>query len=410
MPGPLLMVNPRRRRRTRTRRVRPLRRRVKRSPVKRKRRVTNKTKRRKPIKRKVTRKKPVRKKTTKRKVAKKRVVKKKTTRKKPVKRKVTRKKTTTRKKNVTKRRKPVARKRRRVKRKVSRKKNISRKRSMAAKKGWRKRRRKRTANPKRKRRTYKPRRRVKRRRRRNTWYKQPIRHKRASKKGWSRRRRKVRGYAKPRYYRKKAYTRWRNPKVLQDFVLPAALISAGVVASGYVLGKLPQVKGKLVVGGIDLGAMALPVALGTGLVMFAPKIKALSKHMKYIHFLGLGMAVAGVSIAVNLGLQKIGLVSPPAAVAGYVYQPMSGYVFANKGMSGYVPSKQLGQIEQVPPKTLGAAVEYYGAAAPSAMVPTQRGLGYQSMAVKPYGLGLPQSNRRYNDFTFTGVYDKGTYE
>jgi len=301
-----------------------------------------------------------------------------------------------------------------------RRKGTKAKRSAAAKKGWRK--RKRSYNPVRRRR----------RRRRNTWFKQPIRHRRASTKGWFKRKRG--GKRKTRsgstyYYRttrgqrhkqprksRGAYRMWRNPKHfirtrnpngIKDIALPVALAIGGLVGASLLMSKLPAtIKAKIpTVAGVNLGIFVPAVA---GITIMSILTKKMPKHSKLLYGLGFGMVLAtGLGVYNTLIAPKIGL--PAAgAMAGYVTTPMSGYV---RSMSGYVRAGgQLGQMEEHIPRTLGAAVEYRGNTPPAIVPPTKRALAYQPEAVKPYGLGVPTEERRYNEFSWRGVYRNSVYE
>lgn len=394
------------------------------------------------------------------------------------------------KKTTTKKRKPV------------RRKNMakSRKRSLAAKKAWRTRRRRNSAqyNPKRRRRRrrnvsqYNPRRRkrktTRRRRRRNPYVKAgrgggevwidgrtreyrtlyrkkrrktvakrrkkrtykrkgkrrsyprkrrvygKKRRSRAMKAAWRRRRkgyrrkgrkkifyRTRRGRRVKRAYKSKRtgrYSIWRNPDMLKDIALPLGLASLGFIGSALLMTAAPVQSqiAKLSPGTQKIARIGVPIAAALAIMTFGPKVKALAKYSKHMYFLAFGLAMAG-GVA---GLKEVlsgTAIGTKLGLSGYVSTPMRGYV--RRPLMGYVRQRGLGQLEERAPRSLGSAmkrggsaVQYRGAMVP-AHVPSQtmtRAVGYLPGSSKPYGLGLPQDTRRYNEFGFTGVYDKATYE
>jgi hypothetical protein len=287
-------------------------------------------------------------------------------------------------------------------------------------------RKKRTYKRKSKRRTYKRkgRRRVYGKKRRSLAMKRAWRKRR---KGYRRKGRKKifyrtkRGTRVRRPYKSKRtgrYSIWRNPDMLKDIALPLGLASLGFIGSALLMTASPvqsQIS-KLSPGAQKAAKIGVPIAAALGIMMFAPKVKALAKYSKHMYFLAFGLAMAGGVAGLREVLSGTGI-GAKLGLSGYVSTPMSGYV--RRPLMGYVRQRGLGQLEERAPRTLGSAmkrggsvVNYRGNQVP-AHVPSQtmnRVKGYLPGASKPYGLGLPQDTRRYNEFGFTGVYDKATYE
>ena len=176
-----------------------------------------------------------------------------------------------------------------------------------------------------------------------------------------------------------------------DILLPVATGIAGLVLAGLLMKKLPaSITSKMpTVAGVNLGVL-IPGAAGVLAMKFLTK--KLPKHSKIIYGLGFGLIMAsGIALYNSLIAPKIG--GYQAGLAGYVTSPISGYVPARGAMAGYVRS--MGQLEQRVPRMLS---------------PGRQALSYAPLSVKPFGLGLPAEERRYNDWTFSGVYNKSVYE
>jgi len=216
---------------------------------------------------------------------------------------------------------------------------------------------------------------VRRRRRRNSWPLQPRRHKKASRKGWGRRRRGVRGYRKPRTYRRKGVARfalWRNQG--KAFWMSAGLAAVGGVLATILVAQAVKKMPAGVPAGIAKYAPAIvPVGLAFLLLKFAaPKVSASNKNL--VHGLSLGLAIAGILAGASLIL--------PADLKAKI--GMSGYV---RSMRGYTNVPMMASY------------------APNGL----SGLG-NGRTVKPYGLGLPLETRQYNDFQWQGVLSKSVFE
>lgn len=287
-------------------------------------------------------------------------------------------------------------------------------------------RKKRKVTRRKKRRTY---------RRKPKWPKNaPRKHSRAAKKGWRKRRvgvvkrgrkkvyyrtSKGKRYKKPYKSRRTGrYAMYRNPDMVKDIALPLALASVGFVGSALIMtaGPVANVLAKQSPAVQKFAKIGVPIAAALGIMMFAPKVKALAKYSKHLYFLAFGLALAGGVAGVREALAGTGI-GAKLGLSGYVVQPMSGYV--RRPLMGYVRQRGLGQIEERVPRTLGSAmtpyggpIEYRGSKVP-AHLPGQkmrRALGFQPKSSKPYGLGLPKEKRRYNEFGWMGVYENGTYE
>lgn len=251
----------------------------------------------------------------------------------------------------------------------------------------------------------------------NPWFESPHpgkRHRAAAKKGWKYRRRGVRyykgkriplvskwtgyRYRKPRGYSAKRhhFPIWRNPMMLGEsgIIAPLALAALGFIGSAAIMANLPDsIKDKMLVGEnkFNVGAVAIPLAVGLGLMFLAPKVPALQPYTKHLFFAAVGFGVAGVVSGIGQAVKgtefgkKIGF-------SGYVKRPLlSGYV-RRPMLSGYTVARSLGQVDtqlSVP------AFETAGAPAP---------------AIKPFGVGMPTETRRYNEFDFGGVYGRSVYE
>jgi hypothetical protein len=311
-------------------------------------------------------------------------------------------------------------------------------RSRAAKKAARTRKRRKPVARKRKKRTYRRKKKAGGRRRKRTYrrrkrkYPSRKRSRRsrsaAAKFGWRRRRhdksyrtRKGRKYKRTRGRRRKPgrkrgrgafyYPRYRNPK-LKDLAVPLLLGAVGFIGASIVINKMPAtVTSKLPAG---TASVILPLAAGLATMLFVAK-KVPAKWKTHVLGIGSGMALAGVVAALHQYVIPKLPAGAKAAIgmSGYVRRPvgMGGYTVA-PFMSGYVPARaggSLGQMEEHTPKTLGAPVVVRGGQKLLAP-PFKSALGYQSQAQKPYGLGLPVEERRYNRFTWFGVYDQGAYE
>lgn len=268
-----------------------------------------------------------------------------------------------------KRRNPI--KRRRFGRK-------SAKRVAAGKKAARTRKRRKNArksNPVKRRRV------VRRRRRRNSWPQQPIRHKRASRKGWGRRRRGVRGYRKPRTYRRKGkslFGLWRNQG--KEFWMSAGLAAVGGVLATILVAQIAKKMPATVPAGVAKYASAIvPIGFAFLLLKFAaPKVSASNKNL--VHGLSLGLAIAGILAGISTVLPadlkaKIGMGGYVRSMRGYTNVPMMAS-YAPNGLSG------MGRM----------------------------GNNNGGRSVKPYGLGLPLETRQYNDFNWQGVLSKSVFE
>lgn len=292
-----------------------------------------------------------------------------------------------------------------------------------------------TVAKRRKKRTYKRKgkRRVYRRKGRRRAYGKK-RRSRAMKAAWRRRRkgyrrkgrkkifyRTRRGRRVKRAYKSKRtgrYSIWRNPDMLKDIALPLGLASLGFIGSALLMTAAPVQSqiAKLSPGTQKIARIGVPIAAAVAIMTFGPKVKALAKYSKHMYFLAFGLAMAG-GVA---GLKEVlsgTAIGTKLGLSGYVSTPMRGYV--RRPLMGYVRQRGLGQLEERAPRSLGSAmkrggsaVQYRGAMVP-AHVPSQtmtRAVGYLPGSSKPYGLGLPQDTRRYNEFGFSGVYDTATYE
>jgi len=285
------------------------------------------------------------------------------------------------------------------------------------------------------------------RRRGRGWWNTAPRHRKASKKGWGRRYKGKRGRrfyvtSKGRKYRRPTgkrgkrgvFKNWnpryairtRNPMPIWDVAMPVLLGIGGFLGAAFLVGKI----GPMLPAGIQKWApAAIPVALGLAAMFLAPKY--LPKFSKVAYGLGFGLLMAGGISLMNQVLPEniksmIGLAPSTAAGAaagnsGFVYRPGAGvgaYTLA-PSMSGYVsrPGAGIGSgynlsapLESRYRRTLGAnTMVAPGQRAPGG-VPTQITTGYETVGMKPYGLGLPMESRRYNNYNWIGVYDKGVYE
>lgn len=249
----------------------------------------------------------------------------------------------------------------------------------------------------------------------NPWFESPHpgrRHRAAGKKGWKYRRRGIRWYKGKRiplrskwtgkiYRRPKGYSKkrhhfpiWKNPMMLGEtgIIAPLALAALGFIGSSAIITNLPSsIKDKMVVGGYNLAPVAIPLAVGLGLMFLAPKVKFLQPYTKHLFFAAIGFGVAGAVAGIGQAVKgtefgkKIG-------VSGYVKRPLlSGYV-KRPALSGYTVSRTMGQVNT------------------QLSVPTFESAGAPLPAIKPYGVGLPTESRRYNEFDFGGVYGRSIYE
>jgi hypothetical protein len=312
-------------------------------------------------------------------------------------------------------------------------------RSRAAKKAARTRKRRGTvARKRKKKRTYRRKKTGGRRRKKRTYRrrkkKYPSRKRKhrsrsaAARMGWRRRRhdksyrtKKGRKYKRPAGRRRKPgrkrgrgayyYPRYRNAK-LKDLAVPLLLSAVGFIGASIIINKMPAtITSKLPAG---TATVILPLAAGLATALFVAK-KAPAKYKSHLIGVGMGMALAGVVAALHqYVIPKLPAGAKAAmGLSGYVRRPvgMGGYTVA-PFMSGYVPAKaggSLGQMEESVPRTLGASVSVRGGQK-LLPPPFKPALGYQAQAQKPYGLGLPVEERRYNRFTWFGVYDLGVYE
>jgi len=282
------------------------------------------------------------------------------------------------------------------------------------------------------------------------WHDDAGGHKKASRHGWTRRSKGKRGrkfyvtskgrkYHRPKgkskgrrgvfkMWNPKGGIRTRNPNGMMDVAMPVLLGIAGFLGAAVLVTTL----GKYVPDSMKKWApAAIPVALGLAAMFLAPKY--LPKYSKISYGLGFGLLMAGgislmsqvlpENVKAMIGLSSAVVVTPPpgAGTAGYVYRPGAGvgsYTLA-PSMSGYVsrPGAGIGSgynlsapLESRYRRTLGAnTVVAPGQFAPGG-VPTQISTGYETVGMKPYGLGLPMESRRYNNYSWIGVYDKGVYE
>jgi hypothetical protein len=283
------------------------------------------------------------------------------------------------------------------------------------------------------------------RRRGRGWWNTKPRHRKASKKGWGRRWKGKRGR---RFYRtskgrkyhlptgkkgKRGVFKMYNPDFggLMTSIGPVLLGIAGFLGAALLVSKIaPMLPPSMQ----QWAPAAVPVAIALGAMYFAPKY--LPKYKNIVMGLGVGLLMAGgISLMAKMLPDNIksmiGLSTPVAAIpattpaagttAGYVYRPGGGvgaYTLA-PSMSGYVrrPGAGIGSgynlsapLENRYRRTLGAnTMVPPGQFAPGG-VPTQVTTGYETVGMKPYGLGLPQESRRYNNYSWIGVYDKGVYE
>jgi hypothetical protein len=247
------------------------------------------------------------------------------------------------------------------------------------------------------------------------WWDNHIGHVDASKRGWSFRRKGVRyvkgkriplkskctgkPYRKPSGFsvKRHQFPIWRNPMLFGEggIIAPLALATLGFVGSAAIMANLPDsVKEKMIVGEekkFNVGAVAVPLAVGLGLMFLAPKVKPLQPYSKHIFFAALGFGIAGAVSGITQAVsgtefgKKIG-------VSGYVRRPlMSGYV-RRPLLNGYTVARSMGQVNI------------------QNSVPMLESAGAPSPAIKPYGVGLPTESRRYNEFDFGGVYGRSVYE
>lgn len=207
------------------------------------------------------------------------------------------------------------------------------------------------------------------------------------------------------------FTFWRNPGLnmaaIKEVVLPVGLALGGIIVANLLMKKVQEQSfySKIpVVAGMSLGAL-IPAVIGiAGIAMLAKKMPAQAGLLKGLGF-GLIMA-SGATVWNQLIAPKLSATNPPkVAFGGYVTESMEGYV--RSPLAGYVRS--LGQLDESFARSLGEPVEFRGELAPLG-VPSERALDYETATVKPYGLGIPAEERRYNDFAWRGVYGKGVYE
>jgi hypothetical protein len=200
---------------------------------------------------------------------------------------------------------------------------------------------------------------------------------------------------------------WRNP--MKEMILPLAVGALGFLGATILLKKTPStLTSKMNVAGFDLAPIAIPLVAAFGLMFLSKKVGFLAKNQKVVAGLAFGLGLAGAVAGVGAILNKTGI-GPKLGLSGYTVHPMAGYV--RRPFSGYVTRAGMGQLEDRRIRTLGDAVKYQGAMPPhGAMVPMERAVAYSPAAVKPYGLGLPIEERRYNEFDFGGVYSNANYE
>jgi len=214
--------------------------------------------------------------------------------------------------------------------------------------------------------------------------------------------------------RRGSFVAWRNPGA-QGF-----LKMAGIVAGGYFLSRILYkfTAGSAAAQGMlakspaiaNLAPVVVPMGLGFLMATWGAK-KAPAKWKGLVGNLGIGVAIAGMIGAIDRYIiPRIGAeTTAKLGLSGYTTSPFSGYVPA--GMSGY--TRSMGQMEERYPgdvASLGASVEYRGTRPAGLLGPARKGLDYSASAVKPYGLGVPRESRRYNNYTFGGVYDTSVYE
>lgn len=178
-------------------------------------------------------------------------------------------------------------------------------------------------------------------------------------------------------------------------VAPLALATLGFFGSSFIINSLPDsIKEKMKVGNekkFDVGSVAIPMAIGLGLMFLAPKVKALQPYSKHIFFAAVGFGLAGAVSGINQSLSGTEF-GKKFGVSGYVKRPvLSGYV-KRPMLNGYTVARSLGQVNT------------------QMTVPTFESAGAQAPAIKPYGIGLPTESRRYNEFDFGGVYGRSAYE
>ena len=202
--------------------------------------------------------------------------------------------------------------------------------------------------------------------------------------------------------------------------MPVALGVGGFILSALIMSNVPaSIKDKLVVGedssgagGINLGVLIPGVA---GFLLAKYGSKNMPAQSKMFYGLGFGLMLAsgiGIYNVIAAKTAKDGKqLLPSVALSGYSLYPMTGYVPSS--MTGYVLG---GDIEEYAPRSMGedpsfSKVEVRGELeSGSVPMPTERALAYQPMSVKPYGLGLPREERRYNEYSWSGVYDRSVYE
>ncbi len=224
-------------------------------------------------------------------------------------------------------------------------------------------------------------------------------------------------YKRPRKARRGknvgTFRAWRNPGAT------GFLKMAGVLAGGYFLSRIlykftaGSAQGSQMLAKSPAIANIAPVAIpmGLGFLMSTWGVKKVpAKHKGLVGNLGMGVAIAGMIVAIDkFVIPKIGPTATKLGLSGYTTSPFSGYV--PSGMSGY--TRSMGQMEDRTAggiASLGAAVEYRGTRPAGLLGPARQGLDYAPGSVKPYGLGVPRESRRYNNYTFGGVYNQSVYE
>ena len=205
---------------------------------------------------------------------------------------------------------------------------------------------------------------------------------------------------------------WRNPGLnmaaLKEVALPVGLALAGILAAAFLVKKINTQTWSAqipTVAGFKLTGL-IPAVVGiAGIALLAKKMPAQAGMIKGLGF-GL-MLASGAMVWNQLIAPKISKTPGDISVSfgGYVTESMEGYV--RSPLAGYVRS--LGQLDEGFQHSLGESVQYRGELAPLG-VPSDRALDYETATVKPYGLGLPAEERRYNDFAWRGVYARGVYE
>lgn len=246
-------------------------------------------------------------------------------------------------------------------------------------------------------------RRVRRTRRKNSWYKQPIRHKRASRKGWRRRRSGKKGYKKARRLRgsvkKSGFPLNRNNTKLwlTTIGIGAAGLLAAKMISHYADKALSKSgKNPLAVAAGNLTPIVVPVAASFLMLRYGSK---LIKNPSLVKSLSTAFGMMGVWMALKMfvvpklpaGAQGAEAVGDEAGLGpGGMGPPEEGGV---NGVRGYVRSMR-GYVN-VPMLSSYAA---------------SRGMGAAGRREVPYGTGQPLEERTYNQFRWQGNLTKSVFE